>query len=50
MYIDMRKKLPIYLTVLILFGTCVFSVQADLNDPTLSVYYSFDEESKTVKD
>lgn len=50
MYIDMHKKLPIYLTVLIFLGTGVFSVQADLNDPTLSVYYSFDEESKTVKD
>ena len=50
MYIDIRKKLTIYLTVLILLGTCVLSIQADLNDPTLSVYYSFDEESKTVKD
>ena len=50
MYINISKKLLIYLTVLIFLGTCVFSVQADLNDPALSVYYSFDGESKTVKD
>ncbi len=52
MYINSVKKLHIYLTVLICLGTCVLSVQANLNlnDPTLSVYYSFDEESKTVKD
>ena len=50
MYINISKKLPIFLTVLIFLGTCVFSVQADLNDPTLSVYYSFDQEGNTVKD
>ena len=50
MYIDINKKLHIYLTILIFLGTCVLSVQADLNDPTLSVYYSFDEEKNTVKD
>ena len=28
----------------------MLSTQADLKDPTLSVYYSFDEEDATVKD
>ena len=50
MYIHIGKRLHIYLTVLIFLGACVFSVHANLNDPALSVYYSFDEEGRTVKD
>ena len=50
MYIHIGKRLHIYLTVLIFLGACVFSVHANLNDPALFVYYSFDEEGGTVKD
>ncbi len=37
-------------TITVILGPCVLSTQADLKDPTLSVYYSFDEEDATVKD
>jgi hypothetical protein len=50
MRFDILKLLPVYFTVLLFIGACVLQVQADLNDPTLSVYYSFDDESETVKD
>lgn len=50
MHIDINEKLHAYLAVIIILGACVLTVQADLNDPTLSVYYSFDQEGETVKD
>ena len=36
--------------VLAMLVTCTVSTEADLSDPTLSVYYSFDEDGDTVKD
>ena len=50
MYTDINRKLHVYLAVIIILSTCVLSVQADLNDPALSVYYSFDDNGDTVKD
>lgn len=50
MRFDLIKLLPVYFTVLLFIGACVLQVQADLNDPTLSVYYSFDKEGETVED
>ncbi len=50
MRFDILKLLPVYFTVLLFIGACVLQVQADLNDPTLSVYYSFDKEGETVED
>ncbi len=44
------KWFHVYFAVLIIMGACVLSVQADLKDPALSVYYSFDKEGETVED
>ncbi len=38
------------LAVVTMLMACVISVEADLSDPTLSCYYSFDETGDTVKD
>lgn len=50
MFTDFGKKFYTSLAILIVFGACVVSVQSDLSDPALSVYYSFDDEGNTVKD
>ncbi len=50
MKINMKTKIHTYLVIVITFAACVLSVHADLNDPALSVYYSFDDEDKVVKD
>ncbi len=49
MYI-MIRFIHISFAIVAITGACVLSTQADLKDPTLSVYYSFDEEDNTVKD
>jgi len=36
--------------ILLVMGVILISAQADLSDPTLSVYYSFDGDGETVKD
>ena len=43
----------LYRMILMVMATlmiCAVSAEADLSDPTLSVYYSFDEDGDTVKD
>ena len=40
----------IYIAILVIIGIPLLSVQADLKDPTLSVYYSFEDDGDTVKD
>ncbi len=50
MRIDMIKWFHVYFAVLVVMGACVLSVQANLKDPTLSVYYSFDGDGETVED
>ena len=50
MHFDTRLRLAIYFAVMIIIGTCTLSVQADLKDPTLSVYYNFDKEGDTIED
>lgn len=37
-------------TILIILVMCVLLDAAAINDPTLSVYYSFDDEAETIKD
>lgn len=37
-------------TVVVVIIASAVSTEADLSDPTLSVYYSFDEDGDTVKD
>lgn len=49
MRFDLIKWFHVYFAVLVIMGTCVISSEA-INDPTLSVYYSFDKEGETVKD
>ena len=46
----MIRFIHISFVIVVIMGACVLSTQADLKDPTLSVYYSFDEEGETVKD
>ena len=50
MRFDMIKWFHVYFAVLLIMGAYVFSAQADLKDPALSVYYSFDKEGETVED
>ncbi|MYF98845.1 LamG domain-containing protein [Candidatus Poribacteria bacterium] len=50
MRIDMKRSIIMYITVMVLMGACMLSVNADLKDPTLSVYYSFDKEGGTIED
>ncbi len=38
------------IAVLVIIGFCILSVEADLSDPTISVYYSFDGKGETVTD
>ena len=49
MHFNSIKWCQVYFAVLVIMGACVFPVQA-VKDPTLAVYYSFDEEGDTVKD
>lgn len=44
------KVIHIYIAILAIISVPLLSVQADLKDPTLSVYYGFDNEGDTVKD
>ncbi len=44
------KFIPVYFVIFFVVGFCLFSADADLSDPTLSVYYSFDGDGETVKD
>ncbi len=44
------KVIRIYIAILVIIGVPLLSVQADLKDPTLSVYYSFDDDGDTVTD
>ncbi len=44
------RRIQVIFTVLVFMVLPFLSVQADLNDPTLSVYYSFDNDGDTVKD
>ena len=37
-------------TIFIIMVACMFTDAATIDDPTLSVYYSFDDEDQTVKD
>ena len=50
MYYKLIKWCHVYFVISIIMGACMLSAQADLKDPTLSVYYSFDKEDDTVKD
>ncbi len=45
-----NKKYCLPLAILMILSVSGIFVQASINDPTLSVYYSFDDESETVKD
>lgn len=49
MRFDLIKSVSIYFAVLVIMGTCIIPSEA-INDPTLSVYYSFDKEGDTVED
>jgi hypothetical protein len=50
MRFDLIKLFLVCSAVFAIIGTFAISAQADLSDPTLSVYYSFDEEGETVVD
>ena len=50
MRINMLKIIHISLIAFMIVGVVSFSAKADLSDPTLSVYYSFDGEGDTVTD
>lgn len=50
MQLNMILRFSAYFAIMIIIGACVLSVQADLKDPTLSVYYSFDKKGDTVED
>jgi len=50
MRFDLIKMFHVGIAVFIMMGAGVMFAQADLSDPTLSVYYSFDGEGETVKD
>lgn len=44
------KVIYVCFAILLGMGVCLLSVDADLSDPTLSVYYNFDGDGETVKD
>ena len=46
----MIRFIHISFAIVAIMGACVLSIQADLKDPTLSVYYSFDKAGETVTD
>ena len=50
MCFNLIKWFHVYFAILIIIVACALSVQADLKDPALSVYYSFDKEGETVED
>ncbi len=50
MRFDLIRMFHVGIAVLAMMGASVMFAQADLTDPTLSVYYSFDGEGETVKD
>lgn len=47
---DLIKWFYINITILVMLTVGVISATADLSDPTLSVYYSFDGDGEIVKD
>ncbi len=50
---DLTVSQRLFQTIFVVMATlmiCAVSTEADLSDPTLSVYYSFDENGDTVKD
>ena len=50
MRFNIIKLFLICFAILVIMGACVISAIAVINDPTLSVYYSFDDENNTIKD
>ena len=50
MRINLSKLMHIILIAFVIVGVVSISAKADLSDPTLSVYYSFDGEGNTVTD
>ncbi len=50
MRLDLTKMFHVSIAVFVMMGASVMFAKADLSDPTLSVYYSFDGEGETVKD
>ena len=50
MRFDLINWFHVCFVTFVIMGVGVFSVDADLSDPTLSVYYSFDGDGETVKD
>ncbi len=44
------SQIQVCFAVLIMLITCTVSTEADLSDPTLSVYYNFDADGDTLKD
>lgn len=50
MRFDLIKLFQVCFAVFVILGACVFPTKADLSDPTLSVYYSFDGDSEIVVD
>ena len=44
------RQVYICFSILFFVGVCLHTTNADLSDPTLSVYYSFDKEGDTVED
>ena len=50
MRFDLIKWFYVSIAVIVIMGIGIIPTKADLNDPTLSVYYSFDGDSEVVKD
>ncbi len=50
MRFDLLNFFHVCFVVLVIIGAGVISANADLSDPTLSVYYSFDGDGENVKD
>ncbi len=50
MRFDLIKWFYVSIAVIVIMGIGTIPTKADLNDPTLSVYYSFDGDGEVVKD
>ena len=50
MRFDLNRSFHILIVIAAMLCVGIFTASADLNDPTLSVYYSFDGDGKTVAD
>ncbi len=50
MYIKLIRFFCICAAIIVFMVTGMISIEAQVNDPTLSVYYNFDEDGGTVKD